>query len=124
MLQKLSSPPPQIISPEFKKIIILAKDFVEKNGAKFYFVYLTELDRYFYKDFDNNLHDYKKVIQFIKESNIPIIDINKELFQDHKDPLSLFSSSRTDEYVHYNELGYKLAARAIFNKISELENIK
>ena len=97
----------------------MAKNFVEKNGAKFYFVYLTERDRYFYKDFDNNLHDYEKVIQFIKESNIPFIDINKEIFQDHKDPLSLFSP-----LVHYNELGYKLVARTIFNKISEFETIK
>ena len=124
LLQKSSSPPLQIISPEFKKIIILAKDFVEKNGAKFYFVYLTERDRYFYKDFDNNLHDYKKVIQFIKESNIPFIDINKEIFQDHKDPLSLFSFRMKGFGGHYNELGYKLVARAIFNKISEFENIK
>ena len=124
LLQKSSSPPLQIISPEFKKIIILAKDFVEKNGAKFYFVYLTEHDRYFYKDFDNNLHDYKKVIQFIKELNIPIIDIHKEIFQDHKDPLSLFSFRMKGFGRHYNELGYKLVARAIFNKISEFENIK
>ena len=102
----------------------MAKDFVEKNGAKFYFVYLTEHDRYFYKDFDNNLHDYKKVIQFIKELNIPIIDIHKEIFQDHKDPLSLFSFRMKGFGRHYNELGYKLVARAIFNKISEFENIK
>ena len=124
LLQKPSSSPPQTISPEFKKIIILAKNFVEKNGANFYFVYLTERERYFYKDFDDNLHDYRKVVQFIKESNIPIIDINKELFQDHKDPLSLFPFRKDRSRYHYNELGYKLVANAIFKKISEFENLK
>jgi len=123
-LHESSSYPPQTITPEFKEIIILAKNFVEKNGAKFYFVYLTGRDRYYYKNFDDKLHDYKKVVQFIKESNISIIDINKELFHDHKDPLSLFPFRKDRSRYHYNELGYKLVSNIIFKKISEFENMK
>ncbi len=124
IFQKSSSTTKQTISPEFKKIILLAKNFVEKNGAKFYFVYLTDRERYYYKDFDDNLHDYKKVIKFVKESNIPIIDINKELFQNHNDPLSLFPFRKDRSRYHYNELGYKLVSSIIFKKISEFENMK
>ena len=39
---------------------------------------------------DYNFNDYEKVIKHIESLNIPIIDLNKELFSKNKDPLSFF----------------------------------
>jgi hypothetical protein len=116
-LEKFFSSP----NPKFKEIMNLSKEFVESNGAKIYFVYLPGYERY-----DNTLilqdasKKYNKVIKIIKNLKIPIIDINKDLFEKHKDPLSLFPSANH----HYNELGYKLVADTIFKKIFEPESIK
>ena len=107
--------------PKFKEILNLSKEFVESNGAKFYFVYLPGYERY-----SNTLilpdasQKYNKVIKIIKNLKIPIIDINKDLFEKHKNPLSLFPSASH----HYNELGYKLVADTIFKKIFEPESLK
>ena len=45
----------------------------------------------------------------------------KELFKKQQDPLSLFPFK---QFAHYNELGYKLVAKTIFQKISKFENIE
>ena len=70
------------------------------------------------------MHDasrkYKKVIKIVENLKIPIIDINKDLFQKHEDPLSLFPFVSRG---HYTELGYKLVAEIIFKKIFEHETI-
>ena len=42
------------------------------------------------------------MIQIIKDLEIPFIDLNEELFQKHKDPLSLYPFR---SYGHFNELG-------------------
>ena len=110
-------------NPKFMKILNLSKEFVENNGAKFYFVYLPGYARYNNKlILHHELQKYNKVIKIIKNLKIPIIDINKDLFEKHKDPLSLFPSSLPPH--HYNELGYKLVADTIFKKIFEPESIK
>ena len=79
------------ISPEFKNIIKLANEYVKINQSNFYFVYIPEYKRY-KKNLQNDysFNDYKKVINYVKSLNIPIIDLNEELFQKSKDPLSLF----------------------------------
>ena len=41
---------------ELKKILILAKNLTEKNGAKFYFVYLPEYARYAQPNFDSKYY--------------------------------------------------------------------
>ena len=120
--RKSSSRSVQIINPDFKKIIKLAKNFVEQNGSEFYFVYAPENYRYRIKlnnDKTQRLHDYKKVIDYINSLNIPIIDLQQDVFQKHKDPLSLFPW-RND--VHYTVDGYKLVSEVIFNKILEYED--
>ena len=44
-----------------------------------------------------------------KKLDIPFIDIDKEIFNNHQDPLALF-------YGHYNEKGYKLIAEHILSQ--------
>ncbi len=55
----------------------------------------------------------KEVIQIIKDLEIPFVDLNEELFQKHKDPLSLYPFR---SYGHFNELGYKTISEIIFKK--------
>ena len=45
---------------------------------------------------------------------------NKELFEKHKDPLSLFPFRIGS---HYNKKGYQLVAKTIFNKIKILDGV-
>ena len=51
--------------------------------------------------------------------NIPIIDLNVELFEKQKDPLSFYAFRLPGG--HFNESGYELTANIIFNKIEEFE---
>ena len=108
----------QVFIPEFKQIIKFSKNFVEQKGAKFYFVYIPDAARYHFS-VDKKLFKYDKIIQIVEDLDIPIIDLHKELFQKHKDPLSMFPFSSV---AHMNILGYRLLSETIFNKINELEN--
>ena len=72
-------------------------------------------------DINNNYKNYKKIIGIVESLNIPLIDIHKELFQSHNDPKSFFPFR---SFGHYNELGYKMVAKIISNKIKEFEHIK
>ena len=102
---------------EFAKILKLSKEFTENNGASFYFVYIPEYIRYKNKlSITDDSQNYKKVIQVVKDLEIPFIDLNEELFQKHKDLLSLFPF-RSDG--HFNELGYKAISEIIFKKFFE-----
>ena len=111
----------QKISPEFKKIINLSIKFTEEQNSKFYFVYIPERSRYFNNNFDENFHDYKKVIEYISSLNIAIINIHSELLQKHKDPLSLFPMKESKRNYHFNEMGYRSVSKVIFEKIIETE---
>ena len=79
------------ISPQFKEILKLAHKQAKINDSNFYFVYIPEYKRY-KKNLQNDysFNDYEKVINYVKSLNIPIIDLNEELFQKNKDPLSLY----------------------------------
>jgi hypothetical protein len=108
---------------EFEKIIKLANELTENNGGTFYFVYLPQIIRYL--DFAQNntkeFRKYEKIVKIVNKLNIPIIDINSELFEKHKDPLSLFGFRR---YGHYNEDGYSLVAQIILDKVKSYESVK
>ena len=76
-----------------------------------------------YKRFQLNnnnetFENYKEIIEIVNNLNISVIDINKELFDNIKDPLILFPFSAPG---HYNVKGYELVTKTIFNKINELE---
>ena len=100
---------------DFEKILRLAKDLSIKNNSNFYFVYLPRYSRYV-KKLDNK--SYENVKQILKELDIEIIDIHESVFKNQNDPLNLFPFRK---YGHYNELGYKLVAEKIFEKINELQ---
>ena len=103
---------------EFQKILRLANQLVNENKAKLYFVYLPSYSRFQLNNNNDKFMKYKEVIDIVNNLKIPIIDINKELFDKHDDPLSLFPFRETG---HYNVLGYELVAKKILNKIKELE---
>ena len=50
----------------------------------------------------------------VSELEIPIIDIHKEVFVPHSDPLSLFPFRMAG---HYNAEGYKLVAESISKRL-------
>ena len=103
------------------EIISLSKSFTQKQGAKFYFIYLPNYKRYF--DANNNTNDFKnseKIINIVKNLDIPIIDIYKELFLTLEDPTALHPFRMPG---HYNELGYRLVAETILKKIDEYDSL-
>ena len=59
-----------------------------------------------------------KIVKIVEDLNIPVIDINKELFDKVKDPLTLFPFR---SHGHYNVKGYELVTKVIYEKINKLE---
>jgi hypothetical protein len=106
----------QKISEDFKNIVLLAKNFTSMIGSEFYFIYIPDKNRYFDKNFDENKHDYKKIINFLLEKNIKFVDLHNEFFVKEDNPLSYFAKSNELEYTHFNQLGYKMIAEIIFKK--------
>jgi hypothetical protein len=107
---------------EFTEIISLSKNFAQKQGAEFYFVFIPNYERYF--DANDNTNDYKnyeKIINIVKNLNIPIIEIYKELHLTLEDPMSLYPLRLPG---HYNELGYRLIAETILKKIDEYDSLE
>ena len=70
---------------------------------------------------DQKLKDYEKIINIVKNLDIPIIDIHKELFLTLEDPMSLYPLRLPG---HYNELGYRLIAETILKKIDEYDSLE
>ena len=110
------------ILDKFTEIISLSKSFTQKRGAKFYFVYLPDTERYFEANKNtNDYNNYEKIINIVKKLDVPIIDINKELHLTVEDPLALYPFRMEG---HYNELGYRLVAETILKKIDEYDKLK
>ena len=105
---------------EFSNVLKLSNKLAKENNSKLYFIYLPEYKRYIDENNNSELHNYKKIIKLVRSLDIPVIDINKKLFEKYDDPLSLFSF----KMVHYTEKGNQLIAKIIFSKIQEYENIK
>jgi len=93
----------------FKNIIQKSKKIVKGWGGKMYFVYLPNHQ---YKNKDDKFR--KHVLRTITELEVPIIDIQKKVFDRHPEPLSLFPFSVSG---HYNADGYRLVAEAIHKRI-------
>jgi hypothetical protein len=98
-------------TPIFKDILQKSKQMVSGWGGKMYFVYLSDFVRYSTGNEDPNRNF---VIQTATELDIPIIDIHKEVFDPHPDPLSLFQFKI---HSHYNAEGYRLIAEAIGKRL-------
>ncbi len=80
-------------------------------GGKMYFVYLPGFQRYA----TGNEHENRDlVMQIATKLDIPVIDIHREVFDPHPDPLSLFPFR---QYGHYNAEGYRLVTEAIGRRL-------
>ena len=107
----------------FERILEKSRNIVSSWGGKMYFVYLPRHTQHYslkkYKIFSfNKKHVHRDdVLNIVTKLNIPTIDIVKEVFDDHPDPLSLFPFRM---FGHYNAEGYRLVADAIKNKLSPL----
>ncbi|MDA9597344.1 hypothetical protein N9R88_00130 [Candidatus Pelagibacter sp.] len=102
------APPPPPPAREFKKILQLTKELLEKNNTKLYFVYLPEYINYTI-NYDNP--NYNLVKNIVTELSIPFIDISKEVFEKEQNPLQLFPFGMSG---HYNVEGYKKVAETIY----------
>jgi len=77
------------------------KEFSESVGSNLYFVFLPGFP---------GEDDGYKILGLVKELNIPVINIKKEVFDKHPDKLSLFPFRSPG---HYTPEGYKLIAKTI-----------
>ena len=102
---------------EFKKILEEVKSLLDEENIEFYFVYLPEYKRSLENIFDDKeLNNYNQVIDIVKKLNINLIDINKLIFKDLNDPLSLYPFR---SYGHFNEQGYQIITEKIFEKLTQ-----
>ena len=100
-------------TPIFKEILLKANKMVSNWGGKMYFIYLPSFDMY--ADLNSNEYINRNyLLEDVNNLDIPIIDIHKEVFLEHLDPLSLFPFKMNG---HYNEEGYRLTAEAIINRL-------
>ena len=110
----------------FKDILQQSKQMVSEWGGEMYFVYLPSLhslippvdwNHYFLAEARNR----EIVMRTLTELDIPIIDIQNEVFKTHPDPLSLFPFRIN---AHYNAEGYRLVAEAIVKQLDADHYIK
>ena len=118
-----TSPPKPKPKPIFKDIMQKANHMVSGWGGKMYFVYLPSYFSYSETPYSvlsvadsftyaNEELNREFVLHTTNEREIPIIDIHKEVFVPHSDPLSLYPF-RMDG--HFNAEGYRLVAKSISN---------
>ena len=102
------------IDPLFEKILLEANTIVKKWGGKLYFIYLPDKERYSSSNKDDSYLKRTKILELVKNTDIPIIDIHKDFFEKKDDPLS-FYAHRT--YGHYSPDGYLEIAKLILEKV-------
>ena len=98
----------------FKKILIMAKKFVEQRGGKFIFVYLPAWERFNENELVGTLVFRNLILKFLEEKEIELVDIAKD-FSLHKDPNSLFPFRKNG---HYNDKGHKIVADGILKYLN------
>ena len=65
---------------------------------------------------------HEKIIQIMKDLDIPTIDITNELLEEYAEkPMAFFPFGISNG--HYNESGYKITAKRILNDIQKYEEI-
>jgi len=93
---------------DFEKILLLANRLAIQNNSKLYFVYLPSYSRYVKNFKKSNIDEFRIMIE---KNGIVFIDMDKEIFKNEIDPLSLFPFRR---HNHYNSLGYSKIADKIY----------
>ena len=111
------------ITDDFKHIILKTQKLLKEKNAKFYFVYITDIDRYTNKKFKYDKNDYTKVIEFINsKEDIHLINLHEEFFKNlNHDPLDYFAKQFNNDYQHYNIEGNKIISNIILKKIEKIE---
>ena len=106
-------------TPIFKDILQQSKQMVSAWGGEMYFVYLPSYDSQAPLVQGSVYHSEERnreiVMQTATELDIPIIDIQNEVFKTHPDPVSLFPFRM---HSHYNAEGYRLVAEAIRKQLN------
>lgn len=110
----ISEPPLE----DFRNILNLTRDYLSYNNSQLYFVYIPEYAR-FNKVIKYNDENYLKIINLVKDLNIPIIDLYSEFFKNHHDPKSLYPNKNNG---HFTESGYRMVSEIIYKKITEINN--
>ena len=119
--QKQKQKPKPTPTTIFKEILQQSKQMVSEWGGEMYFVYLRGFGL---QSTDYTIHEdeYREIVmQTVTELDIPIIDIQNEVFKTHPDPLSLFPFRGN---YHYNAKGYRLVAEAIRKQLDSDHYIK
>ncbi len=103
----------------FLEVFKLAKQRIEAIGGKLIFVYIPEYERVKSRDtkeFFTQTHssNKQKVISFISDMDIPVIDTTKDLIR-HDDPLSLYFFRNPG---HFNAEGNKYIAEIILKNLN------
>ncbi len=95
---------------EFEKIIDLTLNIIDKKN--FFFVYIPSNKRYF----ENTEYDYfySQIIKIIKNKNINLIDLKKELSSDLKNIKKFYP---LQENGHFSEYGYFKVSELIAGRI-------
>ena len=96
------------IRKDLKKILKLTKNLIDQNNSKFYFVYLPEYNR-FTTSYDNS--NYNSIKKILKELDITLIDITKELSEEKKKNLNLYPFALAG---HFSVSGYKKISNIIY----------
>jgi hypothetical protein len=102
-----------IIPDEFKEILIKMNNEVISRNSKFYFIYIP-----YHFEFNNK--NYKNVVKIVNELHINLIDLKTEIMDKHNDIHSLYPYRKRG---HFNETGYSLIAKIIYEKIQEFEKL-
>ena len=95
----------------FKNIINKARNVSNKNGAEFYFVYISFLENAKQK----KLISKDKIIKVVNGLNIKIIDFHSYLSNEVERPEIFYPFERSG---HYNDIGYKTLADFISRQIN------
>lgn len=118
------------VDENYVNLLKKINSLVEDNSSKLYFVYLPSHRNYRKSLFEkvlwnfkgrkeghsfNIVHDIKKTVESLR---IPFIDLHKEIFENLEDPKSVAPVGGTG---HFNEYGYNLVSKKIFEKIAEIE---
>jgi hypothetical protein len=105
--------PPAPADKIFRKIFKKTSDIVSSWDGRLYLVYLHSFERY-KTGLEHDVYFRDYVLKISAGLNIPVIDVHKEVFTRHEDPLSLFPGRVAR---HYNAEGYRLTAEAISKRL-------
>jgi len=99
------------VDPLFTQILKQTRDQTAAWGGKLYFIYLPAKTRYETGSKGRVLFKHSNaVLEVAKNLGLSIINIHREVFSSHPDPMSLFPNRM---YNHYSPTGYNAVAKAI-----------